>query len=296
MCLLIAMKPQASPTREQLETAAKSNPDGFGYAIACGNRIVTAKGMNSKDIIDRFMADRAKYPDGHAIFHHRYATGGVETKYNCHPFRVGGSTQTYLAHNGILPLPWDSKEPRSDTHVFAADILPAMGIKMLDSLSGTTAIEKFIGTDKIAVLNVSKQLKCELYLLNEKNGHWVDDVWFSNYGYQKFSYRYTTAVWDDADDDMGYWEGTHGHIYVPKPKTLQVVQEEETRKFWLDKLVCKLCGAIVADDDLINEVACPYCNCCMVCGEDDSQFCPCNFDGTKGDNDLYSKAVAELNP
>src|ERR1035437_3398377 len=129
MCLLVFCKPKTTPDREDLETACKNNPHGFGFAVVAGNKIHTGRDMDPKRAVDRFLRERAKYPEGPALFHARMSTHGLPDAHSCHPFRGGGDKRVILAHNGIFPVGMAPKDPRSDTRLFAESILPAMGVE-----------------------------------------------------------------------------------------------------------------------------------------------------------------------
>jgi len=148
-------KPNAMPTDDQLMCACANNPDGFGYAVHTGKTIITGRGMNHDDVIDRFLTTREKHMNGWAMFHARFTTHGETVKENCHPFRVGGSTETILAHNGILSnvkIPTGDK--RSDTRVFAEDLLPKR-LNILDSKKKFKKLERWAGGSKVAVFTTA---------------------------------------------------------------------------------------------------------------------------------------------
>ncbi len=139
------------------------NPDGFGYAVHTGKTIITGRGMNHDDVIDRFLTTREKHMNGWAMFHARFTTHGETVKENCHPFRVGGSTETILAHNGILSnvkIPTGDK--RSDTRVFAEDLLPKR-LNILDSKKKFKKLEKWAGGSKVAVFTTDRRLNKAVY-------------------------------------------------------------------------------------------------------------------------------------
>ena len=185
MCMLCVIPPNVIPSREKLENSALNNPDGFGFAIVIPseNRIHVERTMNADASISRFLEMREKYPQGYATWHARYATHGSLTVDNCHPFQVGvGNTQTYLAHNGVLPVIEPVGDKRSDTRIFAEDILPAIGgVTALDNEQVWNILEDFTTSSKVVILTVDPRAKHQCYLLHENKG-WKDDsgVWWSN--------------------------------------------------------------------------------------------------------------------
>jgi glutamine amidotransferase len=183
--MLCVIPPNVTPTREKLENSALNNPDGFGFAIVIPseNRIHVERTMNADASITRFLEMREKYPEGYATWHARYATHGTTTVDNCHPFQVGiGNTQTYLAHNGMLPVIEPTGDTRSDTRIFAEDILPTIGgVTSLDNEQVWNLLEDFTNGSKIVILTVDPRAKHQCYLLHENKG-WKDSsgVWWSN--------------------------------------------------------------------------------------------------------------------
>lgn len=185
MCMLCVIPPNVTPSRDKLENSALNNPDGFGFAIVIPSekRIHVERTMNADASITRFLEMRAKYPEGYATWHARYATHGSLTVDNCHPFQVGvGNTQTYLAHNGVLPVIEPQGDKRSDTRIFAEDILPAIGgVTSLDNEQVWNILEDFTQGSKVVILTVDPRAKHQCYLLHENKG-WKDTtgVWWSN--------------------------------------------------------------------------------------------------------------------
>ena len=185
MCMLCVIPPNVIPSREKLENSALNNPDGFGFAIVIPseNRIHVERTMNADASISRFLEMREKYPEGYATWHARFATHGSLTVDNCHPFQVGvGNTQTYLAHNGVLPVIEPIGDKRSDTRIFAEDILPAIGgVTSLDNEQVWNILEDFTQGSKVVILTVDPRAKHQCYLLHENKG-WKDSsgVWWSN--------------------------------------------------------------------------------------------------------------------
>src|SRR5487761_1838922 len=173
MCLLTVALPGITQSTEDLEMACCNNPDGFGYAVHTGKRIVTGRGMDAKTLIARYLADRARFPDGPAMFHARFATHGTESIDNCHPFRVGGDAKIVLAHNGILPITVAKREHRSDTRIYSEEVLPKIGVRSLDDPAWVAATEEWLGGNKVVVLSASPNLAQPIYLLNEELGDWT---------------------------------------------------------------------------------------------------------------------------
>ncbi len=258
MCLLCVIEPNATPTREQLLNATSQNPDGFGYAFHCGDRIITGRGMDATEVVDRFLRIREGLPNTWAMFHARYTTHGATTKANCHPFRVGGDPSTVIGHNGIIPIKVPVGDTRSDTRVFADEWLPVL-LGELDDKKTFEDIEEFIGGSKIAVFTHDERLKEQVYILNENLGHWDKGIWWSNYGYEPYvpstTYKslYGGRWWSDYDNDGMPIEAYDGEL-------LGVGGAD------LGEAYCTKCLTILDALDL-EEGLCNVCNYCLECGQ-----------------------------
>ena len=265
MCLLMVAKPNAMPSDDALVCACANNPDGFGYAVHTGKTIITGRGMNHNDVIDRFLTTREKHMNGWAMFHARMTTHGETVKENCHPFRVGGSPETILAHNGILSnvkIPVGDK--RSDTRVFAEDLLPAR-LNILDHKKKFKKLEKWAGGSKVAVFTTDRRLNKAVYIINEKLGSWDDDgLWWSNSSYKQ-SY-YITPTYGRT----GSWVPSYD---IAKGDGKYVLDGQDLTEFVEDGLACSYCGHFFEETDYYHG----YCQTCWVCMEcqDFEESCMC---------------------
>ena len=194
--MLVAIPPGKTPSKEELLDGACQNPDGFGYAII-GNdkKIISNRTMKAEDSIDEFLKVRAQNPNGEAMWHCRIATHGVKTVENCHPFQIGGDPLTYLGHNGILGVKPDEGDTRSDTAIFAQDILPTVGgVRALDNAFMFHLLESWMSGSKVVVLTVNPKAKKTMYILNEKLGtEDKDGIWWSNTNHRGARARKTST-------------------------------------------------------------------------------------------------------
>ena len=226
MCLLTLMPHGVNIDYEKAKQAAKSNPDGFGFAIHAETAIIKDHDMDFDKLWVRWANLRETY-QGAALFHWRISTHGTTSIDNCHPFNLGGDDKTVLGHNGMLPIVMPVHDTRSDTKLFAEYVLPGLGgVVSLDDEETFKDIEKWATGSKLAVLTVNPSSKCDWYILNEPAGHWLDGMWWSNSSYKKtyplsyVNYGYTgsgyttsansstkryggygTATWDLDDEE-----------------------------------------------------------------------------------------------
>lgn len=249
MCVLVVCKPNHTPTKAELTKGACANPHGFGFAIVADGKIISERSMSYKKSIARFLELREQYPEGYAMWHARYATHGVKNEANCHPFQVGGSDLTYLAHNGILDVDIPQGDKRSDTRVFAEDILPQFGgVSALDNGTIWNMVSSWASGSKIAVLTVDPSAQYEMYLVNEKLGYWDDGVWFSNNACKLY-----------PPVAKSYWQTP-----TASDKQLVVIEyDEETDTYNPDITYCIACEAIVDMEE--NPFNCPVCDACLDC-------------------------------
>lgn len=182
MCLLTFFPEGVQPDTDALHNGTFTNDDGHGFAIVAGRRLVVRHGMDAVEMIDTFAKLRRKHPNGPALFHSRFGTGGKRSVGNCHPFRFGGDRRTVVAHNGILP---EVVKPdhRCDTRVAADEILPSW-FGHLSAKANRDRLAKWIGAgNKLAILTVNPAYDRNAYLINESSGEWADGVWYSNGDY-----------------------------------------------------------------------------------------------------------------
>ena len=251
MCMLCVIPPNVIPSRQKLENSALNNPHGFGFAIVVPseNRIHVERTMNADTSINRFLEMRGKYPEGYAMWHARYATHGSTTVDNCHPFQVGvGNNLTYLAHNGILPIIEPQGDDRSDTRIFAEDLLPAIGgVTALDNPQVSNLIEDFTGGSKVCILTVDPRAEYQCYLYHAEKGKKDESgVWWSNDSC--YLDTYTRGSWKSVNPlDFGLSESS--------PKT-----------GGLDFAVCTVCETYT-DTNMLewDESFCVTCGSCYEC-------------------------------
>ena len=251
MCMLCVIPPNVIPSRTKLENSALNNPHGFGFAIVIPseNRIHVERTMNADTSINRFLDMRGKYPEGYAMWHARYATHGSMNVENCHPFQVGvGNNLTYLAHNGIMPIVEPKGDDRSDTRIFAEDLLPAIGgVTALDNPQVSNLIEDFTNGSKVCILTVDPRAEYQCYLYHAEKGKKDESgVWWSNDSC--YLDTYTRGSWKSVNPlDFG-------------------LSDSSPKSGGLDFAVCTVCETYT-DTNMLewDESFCVTCGSCYEC-------------------------------
>lgn len=227
MCILIYYPSTKMPDPAHLREACINNPDGFGWAVIAGSQILTGHSMLADEAIDEFLAVRDLHRDGDALFHARITTHGSTSIDNCHPFWVSGRSDMVLAHNGMMPCQPRPGDRRSDTRIFAEEVL-MRDFRRLDREKTIKRLSSWVGYSKVLILSTNPALKQSAYLINASMGKWVSGVWFSNDTYKP-------DPW-----------GSYAHWYGALPKVLGPSLDDET--VW----VCR--------DPACNRTA-DYCEC-----------------------------------
>ena len=263
MCILVVCEPNSTPTKTDLHNGACSNPHGYGFAIIAGDTIISERSMSAKKSIARFLELRKQYPNGYAMWHARFATHGVKNEANCHPFKVGDSDLTYLAHNGMLDVTIEKSDKRSDTRVFAEDTLPLMGgVSVLDNDTVWTMISKWASGSKICILTLDPSAKHQIYLVNENLGTWDNTgIWWSNQSHKRTTYTTPYTVWQAPARDLDKAEQL-AYDYALKHYYQDVGEEV------ID--ICPNCEALV---DMHENPY--YCNMCEICFDCDTSIMDC---------------------
>jgi len=254
MCLLVVCNPNSTPSKDELTTGACKNPHGFGFAIDTGSGIISERSMSAKKSIARFLELREQYPNGYAMWHARYATHGVKNELNCHPFKVSGEHDTYLAHNGVLDILIPKGDRRSDTRIMAEELLPRLGgVSALDDDYVYDMISSWSNGNKIAVMTNDPSAQYKIYIINESAGSWDSNgIWWSNNSHQPTptitTYTHEPSVYDIVVADRHF----------------QSTDYED------NKFECPNCEALI--DLWESELYCLICEACFDCS---AQFLDC---------------------
>ena len=254
MCLLVVCNPNSTPSKDDLKMGACKNPHGFGFAIDTGEGIISERSMSAKKSIARFLELREQYPNGYAMWHARYATHGVKNELNCHPFKMVGEHDTYLAHNGVLDIHIPKDDKRSDTRIMAEELLPRLGgVSALDDDYVYDMISSWASGNKVAIMTNDPSAQYKIYIINESLGSWDDNgIWWSN-----TSYKPTPTI----------------TTYTHEPSVYDIVVADrhfQPTDYEDNKFACPNCEALI--DLWESELYCLICECCFDCS---AQFLDC---------------------
>jgi hypothetical protein len=184
--------------------AWEQNPDGAGFAWREDDGTVSY----SRGFFDfrQFWKAYREHDNKDMLIHLRFATHGSKCLENCHPFVVADNV--VMAHNGILAEFTGDKAGRSDSRVFAEDVL----IPAIDAAGGWEALmtpavrlllERMIGYDKVVFLTSTG-----FVILNEEIGEWSESTgsgriwWSAGKPSQRTAIRSTSFArgWEDEDE------------------------------------------------------------------------------------------------
>lgn len=142
MCIIIAKnKGIELPTKDILLNCYNHNPDGCGYAFTKDNKVYIKKGYFD---FETFYNDLIKNvnKENQAIIHFRITTHGGKSAELTHPFCLAKKfnfitakrikTDLAIAHNGILSITSNAKNPHSDTTLFIKKYLSEIITKRKD--------------------------------------------------------------------------------------------------------------------------------------------------------------------
>ena len=258
--MLTFFPPGIQPDKDALENGQIGNRDGHGYAIVVPGyepRIIVNHGLNAEKILEIFMEDRFKYPDGPALFHSRFGTSGSTDEYNCHPFFMDDERMTVVAHNGILPpdIQPHKEDRRCDTR-WAAEEYFGQSHGHLSYSGARALLAQDIGKgNKLVILTIDPKFPFNYYIINEDQGVWDESIWYSNYGYctpiisiyngdWKPFHFYGTATGEDTDYDTEFLDDTDCPVCNSKDAINPI------------SLVCEMCGTCMECFKDLGECLC----------------------------------------
>lgn len=277
MCLLTFMSEYTTASVDDLTAGAENNPDGFGFAIHAGRRIIHDSGLHFEPVLEKFLKLRATH-NGPALFHSRITTHGGTSVENCHPFQVGRDELTIVAHNGMLPI--DARNGKSDTRIFAEEMLPQMGgASILNSKKQRKKLSKWAAGSKLVFLSANHAVADDFHIINEKDGHWSNGVWWSNNSYKWARPKYTktptmySSGWERVESP---YKKPMDYVDVPFVEDCSYIDHETGEEVWGELWRCALCDHVeyVHEENIDLMDLCPSCDGCWFC-HSERMLCSC---------------------
>lgn len=176
MCLAIFKPAKVNIPKSALENGWQHNPDGAGFGYVYKGKMHTTKGlMTLKDFLSAYKMASSRHKDSPFVVHFRIRSQGDKSSDNTHPFPIPNGL---LIHNGNIDgTGAEYDKGASDTALFAKRFGEKFTYPFL--LQNKAGLEQIIGYNKLVFLfNNSKHV-----IVNEKEGVWADDVWYSNKTY-----------------------------------------------------------------------------------------------------------------
>lgn len=238
MCLIIANPNGRLVAEAYIDNAFSTNHDGFGVMWSKDGELKIRRGLFNrgqvKEILHRFHDTETPY-----VAHFRYATHGTLNATNCHPFPIvddlGGIA---MVHNGTLtgkkwrdPLRSDTNllAEKIKTHILREDFVS----KSLFADSASVVSDRYkeaIGSDKLVFMNGYG----EMSILNEKNGHWMNGIWFSNlYSIIRQSAASRVQTTTTASTSTSSWNYKKGQ----GSWKIQTVDDDDTTPYKIPRII-----------------------------------------------------------
>ncbi len=201
MCVIIDRPAGVVVDEGLLLQGMGENQDGWGIMFSDGGEIQYATGMDPED----FWSVLPSVPDDvHATIHFRYATHGVLSEANCHPFVILDGEYAVM-HNGVISVAMPKGTRHSDTWHWANERLARhleLNPARFDDWRLRGALEKSIGSyNKVVVMRRDG----ERMYLNRAQGVDYDGLWLSNSGPLRGigwgRSEASTWTWAEAEDD-----------------------------------------------------------------------------------------------
>lgn len=183
MCLLAVSVKKKIDNKEWLENAFINNSHGVGFAWSDGKNLYMQKGFR---VFEHFYEEYELIPNNvTTLVHFRYASTGLSiNNESCHPFAI--NSKMVFAHNGTIkniPILKDHSDTSSFNELF---LKPLITNSNFIKPAFSSLLEMAIGEkNKLVFLNN----RGEHFIVNEKMGHWRDNIWFSNDSYKMTWYE-----------------------------------------------------------------------------------------------------------
>lgn len=215
MCIIAALNPGKTLSKEVFDRCWDNNPDGFGMSYLYKGTIRIKKTMDKRAAWSIYHNIERIAPLSAKILHFRIGTHGIKDEFNCHPFTV--NNDLVFAHNGIIKnVPVCPDKYLSDTQIFNNLILKNLPDGFQYNKTYKLLLEKFIDYSKLVFMSSENILT----IFNEEAGEWDKGIWFSNKSYLKPKYTIpaSTTTISTAQPSLVY---TAPKKEEPKPFTFK---------------------------------------------------------------------------
>ena len=243
MCIAILVKEGASVPMEYLIEGQRMNPDGCGLGWVENEQLWYYKTMDFNDWLEMYNNLIERCGNIQMLIHFRITSKGATTTEMCHPFII--DDDHILIHNGTISSINKALlvNGRSDTAVFAEEILSKLDKGWENNPTMIHILEEYIGYSKVVIMDRFNNIT----FLNERSGHWLDDVWYSNKSYipvVKMFKKSDNYAFDNYDE---WYTGYNKVAMNIKTRYEQCSSCKKTYDYlemkWLDKkLLCKKCA------------------------------------------------------
>lgn len=161
-------------TEVELSAFFKSNRDGGGFAWVEDGKLETLRHIT---VHDDYLREGERLKDvPNLVTHCRIRTMGTVARENAHPFTLPGG-KAVMVHNGSFFFT-EEVQGWSDTRYIAekgGKILAEEGLMKKDDIR--KQVETIIGINNKLILLYESG---EFVIVNEDQGSWVEDKWYSN--------------------------------------------------------------------------------------------------------------------
>jgi hypothetical protein len=190
MCLLI-FSPDIKKSKidiDDLKRGFTKNNDGAGLAYVLDGKVVIDKGYFKFKSFLHAYERITRTIEGPLMIHFRMATSGKKDYQNSHPMSIYDG-ELCMGHNGVFTELSYSNSETSDT-VKLAELLNSLQWNFPFAPEQEKILTMLCGSyNKLVFLdNNGKYL-----IINEKQGTWRDDTWYSNTGAFEYKPSYTPA-------------------------------------------------------------------------------------------------------
>lgn len=238
MCIIVLNKKGLIP-ENTLKTCYESNPDGMGLMYAKNGRIKIIKELTDFDkFYVSYMKIRIKHK-GNIALHFRIRTAGNVNEKNLHPFFVNQNLA--FMHNGILDIDVPIKSKVSDTIIFNEHILKNLPNDFLNYHGNIELIKNYITHSKLLFMDSYG----DVTIINEDEGNWLKDNWYSNFSYCAEQYH----IYSDVCDNCQNYLFTNEEYYSGLCNKCSEDYEEK----------CPECNNDLTEDEIEDE----YCESCQ---------------------------------